>query len=115
VAKTIERAERYPHPGTLLRELVLPGIQLSVSQAARELNISRQTLHRILSGQSVITPDMAVRLEILCGVSAKFWLERQHSHDLQKLKAASPSPLPRIPAPKLPASVAKQIGALDVS
>ena len=37
------------HPGALLRDSVLPALKLSVSQAARDLMITRQTLHRILA------------------------------------------------------------------
>ena len=58
------------HPGMLLRNHVLPGLGLSVSQAARDLGIARQTLHRILAGDAAITPEMAARLERLCGVPA---------------------------------------------
>jgi addiction module HigA family antidote len=50
------------HPGFLLRYQVLPGLDLSVSQAARELRIARQTLHRVLAGTAAITPEMAARL-----------------------------------------------------
>ena len=39
------------HPGTILRDDVLPALNISVSAAARELGLSRQTLHRILAGQ----------------------------------------------------------------
>ena len=48
------------HPGELLREDVLPALKMNVSQAARELGVSRQLLHRILAGQAAVTPEMAV-------------------------------------------------------
>ena len=34
------------HPGEILREDVLPTLGMTVSDAARELRVSRQTLHR---------------------------------------------------------------------
>jgi hypothetical protein len=43
------------HPGELLREDVLPALGLSVSEAARQLGVTRQTLHRILAGTHGIT------------------------------------------------------------
>ena len=43
-----------PHPGLVLRDRVLPGLQLSVSRAARELRIARQTLHRVLAGTTAV-------------------------------------------------------------
>jgi addiction module HigA family antidote len=88
------------HPGTLLREYVLPALRLSVSQAARELCVTRQTLHRILAGQAAITPEMAVRLERFCGVSSHFWLDRQYRYELHRIGAhrgAVQSPLRRLP------------------
>ena len=47
------------HPGEMLREDVLPALGLSVSEAARQLGVSRQTLHRIMAGTHSITPEMA--------------------------------------------------------
>ncbi|WP_250504531.1 HigA family addiction module antitoxin, partial [Caballeronia sp. AZ7_KS35] len=48
------------HPGDLLKIFVLPHLGLSVSQAARDLGVARQTLHRIFDGSASITPEMAV-------------------------------------------------------
>lgn len=70
------------HPGEILREDVLPHLQLSVSEAARQLRISRQTLHRILAGTAAITPAMAVRLGRFCGNGPGLWLRMQQAHDL---------------------------------
>jgi antitoxin HigA-1 len=101
------------HPGKLLRNLILPALHLSVSQAARELMITRQTLHRILAGQAAITPDMAVRLQKLCGISASFWLDRQQSHELERVTKANRELLPRIPSHYLPPSVLRNMGITD--
>jgi len=58
-----ERPRRKPtHPGELLREDVLPALRIFVSEAARKLRVSRQTLHKILAGDAGVTPHMAVRL-----------------------------------------------------
>lgn len=57
-----ERPARPPtHPGVLLKEDVLPALGLSVSAAARQLRVTRQSLHRIMAGIQPITPEMAVR------------------------------------------------------
>ena len=99
------------HPGILLRDHVLPSLGLSVSQAARDLAITRQTLHRILAGDAAITPAMAARLERLCGVPPEFWLECQHRHDLQDVKEELALVLTGIPSRLLPETVVKKIGA----
>ncbi len=70
------------HPGAILRDIVLPGAELPVSQAARRLGVSRQTLHRLLAEKVGVTPAMALRLSRLFGSSPDFWLRMQQSHDL---------------------------------
>lgn len=102
------------HPGGLLRDCVLPALDLSVSQAARDLQIARQSLHRILAGQAAITPDMAVRLEKLCGIPSPFWLRRQQSYELARVRQLNRQLLPLIPSRKLPANVLDLIGVRDV-
>jgi addiction module HigA family antidote len=75
-------AWRPSHPGELLREDVLPALGLSVSAAAEHLHVSRQMLHRILSEESAVSPEMAVRLGKLCGDGPRIWLAMQQAHDL---------------------------------
>jgi len=101
------------HPGLLLRRYVLPALKLSVSQAARELGIARQTLHRILGGVAAITPEMAVRLERLCGVPSDFWLDRQQHYELPRVREEIANDLARIPSHPLPREVFAHIGASD--
>jgi len=101
------------HPGRLLRHHVFPALHLSISQAARDLGVARQTLHRILAGDAAITLEMAVRLERLCGVRSAFWLERQQRHELPRIKEGIADALTRIPARLLPENVIEQIGAGD--
>ena len=43
------------HPGEILREDVLPALGLNVTEVARALRVSRQTLHRILSGTMAVS------------------------------------------------------------
>jgi addiction module HigA family antidote len=105
--------EESEHPGALLRVYVLPALNLSVSQAARDLEITRQMLHRILAGAAGLTPEMALRLERLCGVASEFWLDRQHQHELQRVRRESAAVLRRIRFRPLPKEVIKQIGAND--
>lgn len=97
-------------PGALLRDRVLPALNLTVTQAARDLQVTRQTLHRILSGHAAITPDMAMRLEKLCGVSCQFWLERQRERDLKRVAQEIEDLIPRIPSHVLPPKILESIG-----
>jgi len=55
------------HPGEVLREDVLPALDMSVTEAATAMMISRQTLHRVLAGKAAVSPEMALRLGKFCG------------------------------------------------
>ncbi|HEX3527556.1 MAG TPA: HigA family addiction module antitoxin [Thermoanaerobaculia bacterium] len=85
------------HPGEILREDVLPALNLTVSEAARQLLISRQMLHSILAKRSAVSPEMAVRLGRFCGNGAAFWLRLQNAHDLWHAERKLRTELHRIP------------------
>ena len=57
------RMHNPPHPGESIREDILPALDLSVTEAARQLGVARVTLSRLIHGQSGISADMARRLE----------------------------------------------------
>ncbi|KAA0575784.1 HigA family addiction module antidote protein [Azospirillum sp. B21] len=103
-----------PHPGAILRNRVLPELGLTVTQAARELAIARQTLHRVLAGTAAVTPEMAARLARLCGISAHFWLDLQLAHDLWHAQRTLADTLDRIPAHALPDTLKTDILARHV-
>ena len=78
-----KRPDRKPtHPGALLKEDVLPALNLRITEAARQLGVSRQNLHRLLAGEIGVTPEMALRLGKFCGNGPGLWLRMQQSHDL---------------------------------
>jgi addiction module HigA family antidote len=85
------------HPGVLLREVVLPALGLSVTEASEKLGISRQMLHGILAGRHAVTPEMAARLGKLCGDGAGVWLRMQQAHDLWRVERELKDELARIP------------------
>lgn len=80
----VKRSSKRPpvHPGEILREDVLPSLNLSVSEAARRLGVSRQQLHRILACTHPITTDMALRIGKFAGNGPNLWLRMQQSFDL---------------------------------
>ncbi len=86
------------HPGSILRDDVLPALSLSVSEAARQLRVSRQMLHAILSERSAVSPEMAVRLGRFCGNGSGLWLRMQVGHDLWHAKRKLHDELTRIPS-----------------
>src|SRR5436305_14077852 len=71
-----------PHPGQVLKTLCLEPLNLTVTEAARSLGISRKTLSSILNARAGISPEMAVRLSIAFNTSAESWLNQQLQFDL---------------------------------
>ena len=94
-----------PHPGLTLRDDVLPALGLSVTEAAKQLNVSRVALSRVLNGRAAVSPEMALRIEAWLGVErggeARLWLAEQSAYDVwqaqQRFKAmpmrVQPAPL----------------------
>ena len=94
-AKVRSRPPTYP--GELLREDVLPALGMSVAEAARKMRITRQTLYRILSGRTAVTPEMALRLGKFCGNGPGIWLRMQQAHDIWKAEQRLKKVLAKIP------------------
>lgn len=71
-----------PHPGEVLNELCLKPLNISVTEAAERLGVTRKTISKIINGHGSITPEMALRLEIVFGSTAQTWLNMQTAFDL---------------------------------
>jgi addiction module HigA family antidote len=71
-----------PHPGEVLRALCLEPLNLTVTDAAHSLGVSRKALSSILNGRTGISPEMAIRLSIAFDTSAESWLNQQLQYDL---------------------------------
>jgi addiction module HigA family antidote len=96
--RALKDVERKPtHPGAILREDVLPALGLSVSEAARQLGVTRQTLHRIMAEKVSVTPEMAARLGRFCGNGPGLWLRMQQACDLWRAERELRSELEQIP------------------
>ena len=74
------------HPGAIVRQLCLERFNLSVTEGAAVLGVSRQALTNLLSGKAGISPEMALRLDKAFGGGAETWLQRQLVHDLTKAR-----------------------------
>jgi addiction module HigA family antidote len=85
------------HPGELLREDILPALGRPVSDIAKLLKVSRQTLHAILREEAPVTPAMALRLGKLCGNGPELWVNLQTRHDLDRLARELSDELTEIP------------------
>ena len=80
-----------PHPGEVIRELCLAPLELTVTDAAKGLGVSRKTLSELLNGHAGISPEMAIWLSKAFGASAESWLTQQMQYDLAQAQARADS------------------------
>lgn len=75
-----------PHPGGIVKDCI-EELGLSVTDAAKILDVTRPTLSRVINGKSAISPEMALRLSLAFGSTAEMWLRMQTAYDLAQVKA----------------------------
>ena len=70
-----------PHPG----EILIDNIKASgwtVTECAKQLGVTRNTLSRLLNGRGGISAAMALALERIGWSEATFWVRLQGSYEL---------------------------------
>ena len=75
-----------PHPGRSIKDACLEPLGLNVTEGAKVLGVTRNTLSRVINGQSGISPDMAIRLEKAGWSNADHWLRLQTAYDLAQAR-----------------------------
>jgi addiction module HigA family antidote len=70
------------HPGEMLLEEFLKPLGVTQSELALRLGVSFPRLNEIIRGKRTMTPDTALRLAQVLGMSAEFWLGLQLDWDL---------------------------------
>ena len=68
-----------PHPGRSIRTACLEPLGLSVTDGAKVLGVTRQTLNNVINGKSGISPEMAIRLTKAFGRTPETWRRRRCS------------------------------------
>lgn len=73
------------HPGRIVAGS-LEDLNLTITEAAKVLGVTRATVSRLVNGHSSISPDMAIRLSKAFGSTPDFWLNLQHNYDLAQTR-----------------------------
>ena len=71
-----------PHPGKVVRVSCLEPLNLSVTDGAKVLGVSRQALSNLVNCHSRISGDMAVRLAKAFGSTTETWIRLQAAYDI---------------------------------
>jgi addiction module HigA family antidote len=75
-----------PHPGgVVLRQCIEP-LNLTITDAAEALGVTRNTLSELVNEKRGISPEMAVRLAKVFGGAEEGWLVQQAQYDLAQVR-----------------------------
>lgn len=72
-----------PHPGEVLREWLA---DISVTEAAKRLGVTRVALSRVLNGSAGISAEMDLRLSKSLGTTPGSWYAMQADYDMWQAK-----------------------------
>lgn len=74
------------HPGRILKEDYIEELKLSVTNTAKSLGVTRQTLDAIINERAGISPEMSLRLAKAFDTTPELWLNLQRNYDLWKAR-----------------------------
>ncbi|MBE9201438.1 MULTISPECIES: HigA family addiction module antitoxin [unclassified Nodularia (in: cyanobacteria)] len=70
------------HPGALIKRQYLEPLNMTNTQLADILGVSRKTISEIVNEQAGISPNMALRLAKAFQTTPELWLNLQQKFDL---------------------------------
>ncbi len=70
------------HSGRIVKSACPEPLGMSITEGAKVLGVTRQTLTKIINGKSGISPEMAIRLSKAFGSAPETWLRMQLAYDL---------------------------------
>jgi len=75
------------HPGPFLRTEIIEAHNLSVTDAAKILRVSRPTLSSFLNAKADLSGEMALRFEKAFGMDMETLMRMQNSHDIARTRS----------------------------
>jgi addiction module HigA family antidote len=80
------RMKNPPHAGRVVRQECIEPLHLTVTEAAKRLGVTRQTLNNLVNEKAGVSPEMAIRLSKAFGSSPEVWLGMQMEYDLAQIE-----------------------------
>ena len=78
------------HPGQILLEMYIKPMDITITEAAEALGVSRKHVSAIINGRVPVTPDMAMRLAVVFATEPALWVNMQAQHDLWVVSRKKP-------------------------
>lgn len=75
------------HPGEILKHEFLEEMGISAGKLAKHIHVPRTRIERLVSEETSVTPDTAMRLSRALGTTPEFWLNLQAHYDLLTVKS----------------------------
>lgn len=75
-----------PHPGEILKELYIKPLNLTVTEVANGIGVTRKAVSELVSKKYGISPNMAIRLSKAFSTTPESWLNLQQQYDLWQAK-----------------------------
>jgi antitoxin HigA-1 len=78
-----------PHVGGFVRHQILAHLELTVTDAAKALGVTRPALSGLLNEHGNLSPEMALRIEMAFGVSMDVLMRMQNSYDIARVRKSA--------------------------
>jgi addiction module HigA family antidote len=75
-----------PHPGDFIRTEIIQPTGLSVTDAAKALQVSRPALSSLLNAHAALSGDMALRIEKAFGVKMDTLMRMQSAYEIAQTR-----------------------------
>jgi len=75
-----------PHPGEVVLRQCIEPLNLTITDAAAAIGVTRNTLSELVNGKRGISPEMAVRISLVFGGTEEGWLAQQAQYDLAQVR-----------------------------
>ena len=73
-------------------------LEVTITQTADALGVSRKHISAIVNGRAPVTPDMAIRLAIAFDTDPDIWINLQAQYDLWSVKRQARPKVKRLAA-----------------
>ena len=80
------RLKSPPHVGGFVKSEIVAGVNLSVTDAAKALGVTRPALSALLNERVDLSPEMALRIEKAFGVPMDTLMRMQNSYDIAQTR-----------------------------
>jgi addiction module HigA family antidote len=80
------RMKNPAHPGGFVKSEIVEALELSVTDAAKALGVTRPALSALLNQRAALSSEMALRIEKAFGVSMDTLMRMQNSYDIAQTR-----------------------------